>query len=127
MKKFLIALLALLALPIRVLLFFTIFSLIVLSPPDTITYNEDYTELYYNGYTYIDYGNANGKYDTDPYEDTDYWVKIATMSYFFPLGITEYYGNDLDNPDVIITVRGQYFFVRKDITIDQHSMLSVCD
>ena len=124
MKKYI---LALIALPIFVLLFYVIHSLIVLSPLDTITYNEDYSELYYNGHTYIEYVNTSGKYNTDPQEDADYWVKIATMPYFFPLAITEYYGNDLNDPDVITTVRAHRFYVRKDIVIDQHSMLSVCD
>ena len=33
-----------------------------LSKLNTISYNDDSTEMYYNGYTYVNYDNYNGKY-----------------------------------------------------------------
>ena len=45
-----------------------------LSKLNTISYNDDVSEMYYNGYTYINYNNYNGKYRVDLEKDTDNWV-----------------------------------------------------
>ena len=99
-----------------------------LSPLKTISYNDDCTELYYNGRTYIDYQNTNGKYRID-FDDPN-CVKIATMpyGYFYILGaVTIYYGNDAANPDFITDSRTQSFYVREDISFGRDTELSVCD
>lgn len=99
-----------------------------LSRKHTISYNDDASEMYYNGRTYINYHNSNGKYDLDPQNNADLWENIATMPYFYLLGaVTEYYGNDGDNPDFITNTRSFDFYVREDISIDQSLLLSVCD
>lgn len=101
-----------------------------LSKLDTISYNDDFTEMYYNGYTYINYNNSGGKYCTNHEEDTDNWCEIARMPYgfFYILGaVTVYYGNDNEKPDFITNSRTPEFYVREDITIDNNSTLSVND
>lgn len=105
-----------------------------LSKLNTISYNDDASEMYYNGNTYINYNNYNGKYrvDLERDDDSDNWVKIATMPYsFFTytfLGaVTEYYGNNAENPELITNTRSFDFYVRKDITIDHSLTLSVRD
>ena len=101
-----------------------------LSKRNTISYNDDSTEMYYNGYTYINYDNHKGKYRFDLENDTDNWVKIATMPYgFFNIlgAVTVYYGNNTENPNFITNSRTIDFYVRKDVTIDHSLMLSVCD
>lgn len=101
-----------------------------LSKRNTISYNDDSTEMYYNGYTYINYDNHKGKYRFDLENDTDNWVKIATMPYgFFTIlgAVTVYYGNNTENPNFITNSRTIDFYVRKDVTIDHSLMLSVCD
>ena len=101
-----------------------------LSKLNTISYNYDSTEMYYNGYTYINYDNYNGKYRFDLEKDTDNWVEIATMPYgfFYILGaVTVYYGNDAEKPDFITNSRTIDFYVREDLTLDYDSELSACD
>lgn len=101
-----------------------------LSAANTISYNDDGTELYYNGRTYINYENYNGKYRIDLEKDTDKWAEIATMPYgiFYILGaVTVYYGNNTDNPEIITDSRANGFYVREDISIDHSYMLSVRD
>ena len=101
-----------------------------LSKLNTISYNDDSTEMYYNGYTYVNYDNYNGKYRFDLEKDTDNWVEIATMPYgfFYILGaVTVYYGNDTEKPDFITNSRTIDFYVREDIAIDHSLALSVCD
>ena len=101
-----------------------------LSKRNTISYNDDSTEMYYNGYTYINYDNHKGKYRFDLENDTDNWVKIATIPYgFFNIlgAVTVYYGNNTENPNFITNSRTIDFYVRKDVTIDHSLMLSVCD
>ena len=101
-----------------------------LSKPNTISYTDDYTEMYYNGYTYINYNNYDGKYRFDLEKDTDNWVEIATMPYgfFYILGaVTVYYGNDAEKPDFITNSRTEDFYVREDIVIDHSLSLSACD
>lgn len=101
-----------------------------LSKLNTISYNDDATEMYYNGYTYVNYNNYNGKYRFDLKNDTDNWVKIATMPYgfFYILGaVTVYYGNNAENPDFITNSRTKDFYVREDVVIDHSLSQSVCD
>ena len=98
------------------------------SSSDTITYNDDLSEWYYNGHTYINYNNTNGKYITDR-KDLE-WVEIATIPYgiFYILGaVTIFYGNDKENPEFITNSRTIDFYVRDDLTLDHNSELSLCD
>ena len=93
-----------------------------------ITYSDDFTEMYYNGHTYINYNNYNGKYRVDM--DNEEMVHIATVPYgmFFVLGaVTKYYGNDAENPDFIANLRTIDFFVREDVIFDHSLMLSIND
>ena len=101
-----------------------------LSKSNTISYNDDATKMYYNGNTYINYNNTNGKYRFDLEKDTDNWVEIATMPYgfFYILGaVTVYYGNDAEKPDFITNSRTEDFYVREDVVIDHSLSLSACD
>ena len=121
MKKILIIILC-------ALIVFLLYSLVVLWPINAITYNEDYSEIYYNNNTYINYENYSGRYCVDDdYEDR---VKIDTIPYgiFFLLGaLTEFYGNDIENPDFITNSRTTDLYVRQDITFNNDSTLFVCD
>lgn len=86
--------------------------------------------MYYNGLTYINYNNTNGKYRFDIEKDTECWSSIATKPYgfFYVLGaVTEYYGNDMENPTFITNSRTIDFYVREDIALDYNSELSICD
>lgn len=99
-----------------------------LSPRGTIVYNLDATEMYYNGNTYLNYRNYNGKYRFDPKKDTDNWVKIATMPYVYILNaVTVYYGNNAENPDFITNTRTHDFYVREGLAFDHNTSLSLCD
>ena len=101
-----------------------------LSKLNTISYNDDATEMYYNGYTYVNYDNYNGKYRFDIKNDTDNWIQITTMPYgfFYILGaVTVYYGNDAEKPDFITNSRTIDFYVREDVVIDHSLSQSVCD
>lgn len=101
-----------------------------LSNSNAISYNDDASKIYYNGRTYINYDNTNGKYRFDIEEDSEYWVDIAIKPYgvFYVLGaVTKYYGNDIENPDFITNSRTVDFYVREDITFDRDTELSICD
>ena len=102
-----------------------------LSPSNTISYNEDHSEMYYNERTYINYNNTTGKYRFNREED-DTWHEIATMpysslSYYILDAVTFYYGNNIENPDFIICSRTSDFYVREDITLNHDTELSLCD
>jgi len=101
-----------------------------LSNSNAISYNNDASEMYYNGHTYIDYNNTNGKYRFDVKQNTECWVEIATKPYgiFYVLdAVTTYYGNDKENPAFITNSRTIDFYVREDLTLDYDSELSACD
>ena len=101
-----------------------------LSSPNTISHNDDASEIYYNGQTYINYNNTNGKYRFNIEADAEHWIKIATIPYgfFYILGaVTHFYGNDIKNPDFITNSRTNDFYVRKDLTLDHTTELSICD
>ncbi|MBQ8202887.1 MAG: hypothetical protein IJZ75_01215 [Clostridia bacterium] len=96
----------------------------------SVSYNDGDTEMYYNGNTYINYNNTNGKYRFEPEEDTDNWIKIDTKPYgiFVILGaVTRYYGNDYENPDFITNSRTIDFYVREDISLNDDSKLFIKD
>lgn len=99
-----------------------------ISPVNTISYNDDATEMYYNGHTYINFNNYNGKYCFNLEDDN--WINIATMpyGYFYILdAVTVYYGNDAENPDFITNSRTIDFYVREDLSFDRNTELSLCD
>lgn len=101
-----------------------------LSNSKAISYSDDASEIYYNGRTYINYNNTNGKYRFDVEEDAEHWCDIATKPYglFYVLGAaTTYYGNNKENPAFITNGRIIDFYVREDITLDYGSELSICD
>ena len=113
---------------ISFLLCLSLCSCTPLSPSNTISYNEDHSEMYYNERTYINYNNTSGKYDFNCEDDV--WHEIATMPYgfFYILGaVTAYYGNNIENPDFIICSRTPDFYVREDITLNHDTELSLCD
>lgn len=93
-----------------------------------VSYNDDSSSLYYNGRTYINYNNHNCKYRTNV--ENIGWKKIAWQPYgfFFILGaVTEFYGNDVNNPDFIANSRTVDLYVREDITLDHNTRLCVSD
>jgi len=93
-----------------------------LSPKDTITHNDDASEIYYNGRTYVLIRN-------DCYGiDIENMTKIATIPYgfFYLLGaVTIFYGNNGENPDFITENRTDSFYLREDLTLDHTTQLSV--
>ena len=101
-----------------------------LTNSNSISFNDDASALYYNNHTYINYNNTNGKYRFDVEKDGEYWIHIATKPYglFYVLGdITEFYGNDIENPTFITNSRTIDFYVREDLVLDHDSEISVCD
>ena len=96
----------------------------------TLTIPEDEEDtIYYNDRKYIEYDFGFMYYQPN-FEDD--WVHIATKPwdpvFYAVLGaITEYYGNDADNPTVITCSRGGRFWFREDITLDYNSTLSIYD
>ena len=99
------------------------------SPANTIKYNDGASKIYYNGHTYINTNNTNGKYIFNNHED-EYWVEIATMPYgiFYILdAVTAYYGNHKEKPDFITNSRTIDFYVREDLTFNHNTELFICD
>ncbi len=96
-----------------------------LSPKGTITH-DDNGDITYNGRKYIDIGNTNGKIHAD--YDTAECVKIATMPWdsLALLGVSVFYGDDVENPDLIVCNRGGDVWVRKGLDIDELIMNNNC-
>ena len=95
-----------------------------ISPKDTIVWNED-SSITYNGIKYIDTNNYNGKISTD--YDSEHCVKIATMPYSYLLSsVSVFYGDDLENPDIISCSRGGNVWIREGMDIDELIMINNC-
>ena len=95
-------------------------SCVKASPTGTIDYNDDFTEMYFNGRTYLlrgDYFHAD--------VENDVWHIICIRSPYFYR--STYYGNNADNPEVIYLDRTSKLYLREDITWDNDTTLSVCD
>ena len=96
------------------LVFVMIISLCACSE-NPITWNEDGSEIYYNGYTY---------YETDHYyvdtENAECSRITLVMSVF---GGYSYYGNDLEKPDYIYSKKTSVFYLRSDVHIDRDTKL----
>lgn len=108
------------------LVFILCFCMTACGDEDVITFSEDYEELYYNGRTYIKYPNSNGKYQFYHDNDADGWHEIAKLPYVLILAAyTYYYGDDVNNPNIITTGRAHNIYVREDITLDHDSTLCV--
>lgn len=84
-----------------------------------ISYNDDYTEIYYNGRTYVQIPNSDGKYNVD----MEACEQLDSESYML-IAKTLYFGNDKDNPDFITENRAHTFFVREDLSIDNSTTLT---
>ena len=96
-----------------------------ISPKDTIVWNEEDSSITYNGIKYINTNNYNGKISTD--YDSEYCVKIATMPYSYLLGaVSVFYGDDLENPDIISCSRGGDVWIREGMDIDELIMTNNC-
>ena len=95
-----------------------------LSPKDTIIWNED-SSITYNGIKYTYTNNYNGKISTD--YDSEHCVKIATMPYSYLFGaVSVFYGDDLENPDIISCSRGEDVWIREGMDIDELIMTNNC-
>lgn len=96
----------------------------------TLTISEDEEDtIYYNGRKYIE-NDFGFLYSYPDFENE--WVHIATKPWdpvvYAVLGtVSEYYGNDADNPTVITCSRGAFLWFREDIMLDYTSTLSICD
>ena len=96
-----------------------------LSPKDTIVWNEEDSSITYNGIKYTNTNNYNGKIRTD--YDSEHCVKIATMPYSYLLGaVSVFYGDDLENPDIISCSRGGNVWIREEMDIDELIMTNNC-
>ncbi len=96
-----------------------------ISPKDTIVWNEEDSSITYNGIKYINTNNYNGKISTD--YDSEHCVKIATMPYSYLLGaVSVFYGDDLENPDIISCSRGGDVWIREGMDIDELIMTNNC-
>ena len=95
-----------------------------LSPKDTIIWNGD-GSITYNGIKYTNTNNYNGKITTD--YDSEHCVKIATMPYSYLFGaVSVFYGDDLENPDIISCSRGRNVWIREGMDIDELIMTNNC-
>ena len=96
-----------------------------LSPKDTIVWNEEDNSITYNGIKYTNTNNYNRKISTD--YDSEHCVKIATMPYSYLLGaVSVFYGDDLENPDIISCSRGGDVWIREGMDIDELIMTNNC-
>ncbi len=87
-------------------------------PADTIDYNDDMTEMYYNGHTYIPYGD---KFTVDVSD----WPVVCVWS---PLAYkTVFYGNDAEHPELIYRSRSGTLSMREDVCLNNDTPLSVWD
>ena len=105
----------------------TLFACAFFLKKDTIQYSNNGSRLYYNGYTFNNCNNTNGRYIFDK-SDKD-WIKIATEPYgiFYLIGSTTvYYGNNQNNPDFIINSRTSDIYVNDSITLDFDTELKIC-
>ena len=98
-----------------------------LSPSGTIEWDYDDNGIIYNGTKYVNTENYNGKISTD--YDSEHCVKIATMPYSYLLGaVSVFYGNELENPDIISCNRGHDVYVNcretgkwKEMSLERYS------
>ena len=96
-----------------------------ISPKDTVVWNEEDNSITYNGIKYTNTNNYNGKISTD--YDSEHCVKIATMPYSYLLGaVSVFYGDDLENPDIISCSRGGDVWIREGMDIDELIMTNNC-
>ena len=96
-----------------------------LSPSGTIERDYDDNGIIYNGTKYVNTENYNGKISTD--YDSEHCVKIATMPYSYLLGaVSVFYGNELENPDIISCNRGHDVWIREGMNIDDLIMTNNC-
>ena len=96
-----------------------------ISPKDTIVWNEEDDSITYNGIKYTNTNNYNGKISTD--YDSEHCVKIATMPYSYLFGaVSVFYGDDLENPDIISCSRGGAVWIREGMDIDELIMTNNC-
>ena len=96
-----------------------------LSPSGTIEWDYDDNGIIYNGTKYVNTENYNGKISTD--YDSEHCVKIATMPYRYLLGaVSVFYGNELENPDIISCNRGHGVWIREGMNIDELIMTNHC-
>ena len=96
-----------------------------ISPKDTIVWNEEDSSITYNGIKYIDTDDSNVKISTD--YDSEHCVKIATMPYSYLFGaVSVFYGDDLENPDIISCSRGRNVWIREGMDIDELIMTNNC-
>ena len=96
-----------------------------ISPKDTIVWNKEDNSITYNGIKYTNTNNYNGKIKTD--YDSEHCVKIATMPYSYLLcAVSVFYGDDLENPDIISCSRGGDVWIREGMDIDELIMTNNC-
>lgn len=107
----------------KLFVFFLLISLLLCgcsSQQQKISYNDDYSELYYNGRTYIGYPWTSGKYRVD----YDQCIELGRLSAGI-FGRNTYYGDDAENPKFISEKRVGALFVREDLCIDHSTTLTI--
>ena len=95
-----------------------------LSPKDTLVLDDDYN-LIYHGTKYIDTENHSGLIRAD-YNSADF-IHIATLprTYLLP-SFSEFYGDELENPDLIYCTRGDELWIKEGMNVDDLIMNNNC-
>jgi len=87
------------------------------------TANISHEKLHFNGRTYIENGGTDDKFLYDYKQDADTWKRITVSSKSSYNG-TEYYGDDISNPNFIVT-NTSAIYIREDIKLDHNAELVV--
>lgn len=95
-----------------------------LSPKDTLVFDDDYN-LIYHGTKYIDTENYSGLIRAD-YNSADF-IHVATLprTYLLP-SVSEFYGDELENPDLIYCTRGENLWIKEGMNVDDLIMNNTC-
>ena len=110
--------------PVATLLSLYVFGWCKLSPKDTLVLDDDYN-LIYHGTKYIDTENYSGLIRAD-YNSADF-IHIATLprTYLLP-SVSEFYGDELENPDLIYCTRGENLWIKEGMNVDDLIMNNNC-
>ena len=82
-----------------------------------VTFNADYSELYYHGYTY----RCDEHYTVDIKDKACIWITDITGL----IGTNSYYGNDVEKPDYLWEKFRGEFWLREDLCIDRDTPLTL--
>lgn len=91
---------------------------------NTIAYNSDNSKIYYNGYTFLNLHNYNGKYQIDLKNEECIEIARVPYGFWYVLGaVTVVYGNNQEKPDYIANNRTTDLYLREDLCINHNTKL----